>query len=271
MSTTTYPLVRQVADGWEHLYPSAVCSGIVGDLAHQERGGYHIGRDAQSTRNYSVIRTDDRSGMGPSDASSAIDMTLSRADMILCTRRLMGVWENLSDPRRKYLNAFNGYLGTGPAIRLDMVSGRRGTASPDHKWHIHLEIRRRWVEVASMVTAVISILSGESVAQYMKKIGVNPVTSNPAAVTATAKGPTVPAYPGRVLQQNAAGKPDAAVRTWQARMIARGWKSIGTADGVFGPKTETVVLAFQRQCKVSADGKIGPITWPLPWTHPMGS
>jgi peptidoglycan hydrolase-like protein with peptidoglycan-binding domain len=53
-------------------------------------------------------------------------------------------------------------------------------------------------------------------------------------------------------------------------MIARGWKSLGTADGGFGPKTEDVVRRFQRTCRVGVDGQIGPKTWPLPWARPLG-
>lgn len=271
MSTLAYPLMRELATGWERLYPSAVCSGIVGDKAHQDRGGYHIGRAFQPATNYSVVRADDRPHNGPGDASAAIDMSMSRKDMILCTKRLQAVWANRNDPRRKYLNAFNGWLGNGPAIRCDMVTGRKETASADHTWHAHLELRRRWVLTRSAVVAILSALKGESVADYLKAIGVKAVAAKPAAKTATAKGPTVPAYPGRVLSRNdRQTKPDPALKMWQERMIARGWTSIGKADGLPGPKTESVVRRFQRYCKITVDGKIGPVTWPKPWTQPLG-
>lgn len=272
MSTTAYPLMRQLANGWEDLYPSAVCSGIVGDQRHRAQGGYHIARADNPAGNYSIVRPDDRRGMGPSDASSAIDMSLNRRDMIVCTRRLMSVWNNRNDPRRKYLNAFNGWLGSGPATRYDMVSGGREGASADHKWHIHLEVRRRWVLTSGMLVAVLSALKGESVADYLKSIGVKATAAQPAAATATAKGPTPPAYPGRVLRRNdQQSRPDPAVKMWQARMIARGWTSIGDDDGLFGPKTESVVLRFQAVCRIAVDGEIGPVTWPKPWTQPLGS
>lgn len=273
MSTTqAYPLVRQLAEGWEKLYPSATCSGIIGDRAHQERGGYHIGRAFQSTSNYSVVRVDDRQGMGPGDASAGIDMSMSTKDMILCTKRLQAVWANPNDPRRKYLNAFNGWLGKGNAIRFDVVRRSTEYASPDHKWHIHLEIRRRWILTRTMVIAVLSALAGESIAAYLKEVGVTAQPVQPAGKTATAKGPQVPAYPGRVLQRNdRQARPDPALKTWQLRMIARGWASIGKADGMFGARTEDVTKRFQATCRLQPDGKIGPATWPRPWTQPMGS
>jgi murein DD-endopeptidase MepM/ murein hydrolase activator NlpD len=33
------------------------------------------------------------------------------------------------------------------------------------------------------------------------------------------------------------------------------------ADGIFGPKTKTVVVAFQKKQKLTADGIVGPVTW----------
>jgi peptidoglycan hydrolase-like protein with peptidoglycan-binding domain len=93
----------------------------------------------------------------------------------------------------------------------------------------------------------------------------------PSPVTAAA-GPKPPPYPGRELHRDDhQARADPALKTWQERMIARGYRSIGAADGKFGPKTERVVRAFQKLCRVQVDGRIGPKTWPLPWTRPLGS
>jgi hypothetical protein len=299
-STVAYPQMKYCADRWEDLYPSAVCSGISGDEAHRERGGYHIGRRWNPARNYSVVRRDDRAGQGPDDASSAIDMTMNRKDLVAFTRRVEAVFNNPNDPRRKYLNAVNGWLGSGPAVRFDMVARKRSRATPDHKKHAHAELRRRYVGSRIAVDAVLSMFRGETVAQYLRGIGVKAPSAAPrpaakpagkpaakpagkpagkpakpagkAAVPAQrAKPPAVPAYPGRVLRREDHGKADAAVRTWQTRMIARGWASIAPADGVFDAGLEQAVRRLQTACKVDVDGCIGPTTWPLPWTHPLGS
>lgn len=270
--TLAYTPAREIADGWEDIYASAVCSGIAPDQAHESRGGYHVGRRFQSARNYSVIRVDDRAGMGPNDASAAVDMSMNARDMKLCTTRLKAVWANKNDPRRKYINAFNGWLGSGPATRYDIIAGTKSTATSDHKWHVHLEIRRRWVNNGAAIVAILSALRGETVAAYLKRIGVSAPSAKPGGKTATAQGPKAPPYPGRVLRRNDhQAKPDPAVKTLQQRLIARGWTSIGDADGRFGPKLERGIKRFQTLCRVAPDGEVGPVTWPLPWTRPLGS
>ena len=66
------------------------------------------------------------------------------------------------------------------------------------------------------------------------------------------------AAPGRpTLKKNAADK--AAVRLMQERLNAHGAKL--TADGNFGPKTDTALRAFQAAKGLTADGICGPKTW----------
>lgn len=262
MSTVATALMKGLASDWESKcgLTSAVISGIVGDLAHRLRGGFHISRQDQPTTNFSVVRPDDRPGNGPDDAAAAIDMTMSTADMKTCTARLVKMWTNKADPRRKYINAFNGWLGSGDAQRWDVYANTKSYASPDHKWHVHLELRRKYVASATAAKAVLSVLKGEPVDQYLVSIGA-------AKLTAAA-----PPYPGRVLKRNdRQTRPDPYVKKFQDRMIARGWTSLGKAgDGFFGRGTEEVVKRFQAQVGVPVDGMIGPKTWPLPWTRPLG-
>lgn len=165
MATLSTSNLNWLADQWEGLYKSAVLSGIVGDLAHKKRGGYHISRQDQPSNNYSVTRPDDRGG--PSDRAAAIDMTMSTADMKKCHIRLRDIFKNrANDPRMKYINGWNGWDGEGEAGRYDVVTGNVGTATPDHKWHVHLEIRRRYVNDRNAMEAILSMLKGESLAEY---------------------------------------------------------------------------------------------------------
>jgi len=167
MSTLSTTAINWLADQWEGAYRTAVLSGIVGDLAHKARGGYHISREDQGKSNYSVIRPDDKPGNGPSDRASAVDMTMSTADIIKCHTRLRECWKNRAkDPRMKYLNAWNGWDGEGDAGRYDVVEGDIETASADHKWHIHLEIRRKYVNDMNAMKAILSMIKGETLSSW---------------------------------------------------------------------------------------------------------
>ncbi len=103
-------------------------------------------------------------------------MTMSTADIIKCHKRLRACFQNRSkDPRTKYINAWNGWDGQGDAGRYDVVKGTVTTASSDHKWHIHLEIRRRYVNDRKAMEAILSMLKGEA---YVPP--TPPVTKPPA-------------------------------------------------------------------------------------------
>lgn len=72
-----------------------------------------------------------------------------------------------------------------------------------------------------------------------------------------------PPYPGLVKR----GDRGPAVRAVQQRLRDRGWRI--TVDGIYGPKTETVVIAFQREKGLTVDGIAGPQTWRALWTAPI--
>lgn len=270
-STVAYEPMRELARGIERIYPSAVCSGIVGDKRHTR--GYHKGRKFVPPRDYSVMRPDDRAGKGPDDGSAGVDITMNKRDMTLATSRLETIYHDVNDPRRKYVNAFNGWVGKGPATRYDVYARRKSNATRDHTWHLHLEKRRRYILDRVSNDAILSVLRGETVREWLTSRGINP---GPAASTDTLRRRSAqrtmraPAYPGRVLRRNdSASRPDPAVREWQQRMRERGWTSIGKADGYPGRRFERVVRAWQRTIKVRDDGMVGPVTWPTPWTRPM--
>ena len=66
------------------------------------------------------------------------------------------------------------------------------------------------------------------------------------------------------------GDPDTSnVRTWQAQMLARGWTSLGAADGNYGPNSQSVCKQFQQEKGLGVDGLVGPKTWSASWTAPV--
>lgn len=240
MSTVATAAVKGLAADWKKCFTSAQISGIVGDKAHESRGGYHIGRKFQSASNYSVVRPDDKGG--PDDAAAAVDMTMGASDMRSCTSRLVAAFNNTADPRRKYINAFNGTLNNTSAKRWDVYARTVKSATSDHLWHVHLEIRRKYVNSATAMAAILSILSGESLSSYL------------ARVKGSTASKTVPvnsrSFPGLLKQ----GSKGAAVKLVQAKVGV-------PADGDFGPRTTAAVKAWQKSRKLSVDGMVGPQTW----------
>jgi hypothetical protein len=71
-----------------------------------------------------------------------------------------------------------------------------------------------------------------------------------------------PSYPGTPLRQGSQGT---HVRTIQQRLKDLGYAM--TIDGIFGPGTREVVVAFQRKKNLLADGMVGPKTWAGLWAR----
>ncbi len=76
----------------------------------------------------------------------------------------------------------------------------------------------------------------------------------PAAVTTVAEASVLQPWP--VLRQGAKGEP---VRSLQYLLNAHG--SALVVDGIFGPRTNASVIAFQRSHGLVANGAVGQTTW----------
>lgn len=218
-------------------------------------GGYHCSRqDQPRSNNYSVVRPDDKGG--PSNAAAAIDMTMNAADMRLCTSRLAVAHKNTKDVRRKYINAFNGCTNGKTATRYDVYARKTASASKDHVWHVHLSIRRKYTQSPTAMTAIFSLLKGESLASYLKSVG-----AKPAQLPASSGKP---AFPGELKRNDKQASSNANTKKVQERLKAKGHSV--TADGFFGAGTEKAVKAFQKSKGLTQDGKVGPKTWAALWT-----
>jgi peptidoglycan hydrolase-like protein with peptidoglycan-binding domain len=77
------------------------------------------------------------------------------------------------------------------------------------------------------------------------------------STTSTTSNTTTGATSMRILKLGSTG---AEVVALQNKLNSLGYPC-GTADGDFGPKTKTAVIAFQRAKGLEADGIVGPLTW----------
>jgi hypothetical protein len=75
-------------------------------------------------------------------------------------------------------------------------------------------------------------------------------------------GGHAPSYPGTPLRQGSQGT---HVRTIQQRLKDLGYAI--TIDGIFGPGTREVIVAFQRKKNLLADGMVGSKTWAGLWAR----
>lgn len=267
MATKSYPEFTNLAKLWagHKSYPSSALSGIVGDLAHKLRGGFHISRSDQPATNYSVIRPLDKAGNGPDDAASAIDMTMDRHDMIRCSKAVREVFQNRQDPRRKYVNAINGWTGSGDAVRWDFDANTASYATPDHKWHVHAEVHRRFVRDPAALDAVLSILIAESLENYKKRTtGSMPEKkpATPVVLERTVKPAVSNADALKIIREMPKleqGNKGEFVQRYQRLVKIFGYDL--TPDGNFGPVTKQTTVALQKKLKRKEDGVVDLTIW----------
>lgn len=165
MATVATPVMRKFADDWENVLPSAVLSGIVGDTTHQEEGGYHISREDQPSKDdYSIQLAEDREGS--SNAAAAVDMNHSPAEMILVTNRLLASAEDAQDPRLNYTREFYGTTNGKSVQGWDTYYGKSATSDNSHLWHVHISFLRKYVNDPVAMAAVLSVIKGQTVAQW---------------------------------------------------------------------------------------------------------
>lgn len=171
MATITEPtaVMWATVDAYEDEYPSAVFSGINGDAEHQTRPGKHLSRGINMTRwpgSWPVTAPNDQ--RGPLDKAVAVDISMSKSDMIKCHNRNKAVYFNrASDPRAKFCYAFNGWDGNGDPGRYNLYLGTVRKASKDHTWHVHDEGYYAFVNDPQFARATRSRIRGETVAQYL--------------------------------------------------------------------------------------------------------
>ncbi|GAA3172384.1 hypothetical protein GCM10010486_44730 [Nonomuraea roseoviolacea subsp. carminata] len=74
----------------------------------------------------------------------------------------------------------------------------------------------------------------------------------------------VPQWPGRTLKVSEPMQRGDDVKTWQAKMAARGWGI--DVDGWYGAQSRTVCRGFQKATGLPATGEVDRDTWAMTWS-----
>jgi len=156
---------------WQQLQalePSSQLGGI-----YANKPGYHNTRRQLPAWDYSVEDDPPDQG-GPGDKAAAIDWTFPNAQagnystIALYTRRLMASAQDPADPRLDGWREFYGNLNDGGSVDgYDMRYGYAATSDSSHYWHIHLSENRDQATSLDNKKALLSVLSGESLARWL--------------------------------------------------------------------------------------------------------
>jgi hypothetical protein len=163
-----------LADEWENAIASAVCSGIVGDSAHQEKPSKHNSySDNMNNSGSSWATSHPKDQSGPKDMAMALDMSMSSADMALVHGRFKKLYNARgSDARAAYVDCFNGDDSTSGPKRYDLPAGSVSDTDSSHEWHEHLETFRCYVGTDdasdTAVRAILSVVKGETEEQWLE-------------------------------------------------------------------------------------------------------
>lgn len=239
------------------LEPETQLGGIYAD-----KSGFHNTRAANQAKwpgNYSVRDAIDLKG--PSDKAAAIDWTFpsaQRGDYSLIskyfTRFLNAAKAN--DPRLAGWKEGFGQADSDSEVEgWDVRKDCPSTSDSSHLWHIHFSESRAHVESFWNKAALLSVLSGESLADYLARGGQLVGTVVQPPVTPPATPLTEFRLGSRVLAQGMRGTD---VREMQGLLRTRGRMIV--ADGDFGPKTHAAVIDFQGARWLTKDGQVGSRT-----------
>ncbi|MET8086709.1 hypothetical protein [Micromonospora sp. NPDC005237] len=175
------------------LQPGSQNGGIYAD-----KPGYHNTRAANSSDNYSVRDAEDKGG--PSDKAAAYDWTFPEAQSLALSslqvdpsadkklpagitaaasnysniarfsNRLLASGQNANDPRLNGWKEFFGQTDNDTTVEgWDFRYHRAASSDSSHLWHIHLSEDRDKVESYDNKQALLSVLRGETVDQWLNR------------------------------------------------------------------------------------------------------
>ncbi|SDT74419.1 LysM peptidoglycan-binding domain-containing protein [Actinoplanes derwentensis] len=171
---------------WPGLHALEPASKLGGILARKR--GYHDSRghhlQVGRTNDYSIRMPLDLKG--PDDEAAAIDWTFPDAQagdfttIKKYSARLLAAGR-ANDPRTYAMREFFGNADLDRDVEgWDFVRDETSSSDSSHLWHIHISIRRCYVNNRQAIDAILSILRGEALAVWQKRWGIAPTVPAPA-------------------------------------------------------------------------------------------
>lgn len=118
--------------------------------------------------NYSIREAINR--RPPTNVGRAVDLTLSDAEMVTGTRRLADAVKR-HDPRlaglREFFGTLDGRTVYGRARRGPDENWYEASADDTHLWHLHLSFFTPFADDWAILSGLVSILIGQSLAEYL--------------------------------------------------------------------------------------------------------
>lgn len=201
------------------------------------KSGYHntVAANLKHWPNNYSVRFALDTKQGPKDKARAIDWTMSDADMRIYTKRLVDAADR-NDPRMRGVREFYGTVDSRNVIgRIrndDKSAFVYSTSDASHLWHIHLSVWAAYCDNWEILSGIISVLAGESLAAWRAR---------------TEEGVMLPRK----------GDKGPIVEYWQRLLIRAGEKlpQFG-ADGEYGDETENAVNSFRKKHELGPTNRI---------------
>lgn len=187
----------------DELEPANMLGGIYAD-----KPGYHNKRKNLPSTDYSVQLAEDK--LGPDWAAAALDWTFPDAQagdyrkIAKYSKRLLDSGRDLSDLRGNYLREFYGNSDLDTDVEgWDFHYLKVVRSDDSHLWHIHISIKRKYLADFKAMRAILSILKGETYAQWLaaEKALAEPPPPPPAPEPAPAPLPVTIEDVRRVVRE----------------------------------------------------------------------
>lgn len=175
MATPTNPNPARITDElwWFWVQIDLLITGVKLGGIYANKKGYHNTVNANKVnwpKDYSIRVPLDLKGLF--DKARAIDLTMSDANMVLYTGRLVAAVK-ANDPRLFGIREFIGTTDTNNVvcyIKDDEDGPWRfdGGRDSSHLWHIHISIFTYYVNNMLAMSGLLSVMAGESLESWLK-------------------------------------------------------------------------------------------------------